>query len=179
MLIKKNTVMPLSSGTPGISIRTSAVEGRPGSRYRRTITRLTLHPEMYDILEVGDNYFCCKGFLEGNSSSPVQRFVDFFIVRKKKPKRRNAKRWVVTPILRTILNSAPACRVERPATIGFKKSQAKFTLTVVKWAALDVCSECRSSLLITDGLPLCRSNHGCLLWILLKTRGNVLWRNND
>lgn len=91
MLLKKNTVMPLSSGFPGVSIRSSATEGRRGSNQRRTITRLTLHPEMYDLLKVGDNYFCCKAILLGNSSATGHRYVDYFIVRKK-PRRRNAPR---------------------------------------------------------------------------------------
>lgn len=60
-MIKDDTVLPLSSSIPGISIEPGVLSsGGSLTRYNAVYNTLTIGPQMYPFLKFGRNVFVCK-----------------------------------------------------------------------------------------------------------------------
>jgi hypothetical protein len=78
--MNKFTIMPLSSGTQGVAIRTKVAVAKnmtTDSDVHRVTNLLELGPELHNVLRDGDNNFYCKGALPNGRSVR-----EYFVVRK-------------------------------------------------------------------------------------------------
>ena len=82
--MNKFTIMPLGSGTQGVTIRTRVVDS--DRDVHRVINLLELGPELYTVLREGDNNFYCKGSLPNGRSVR-----EYFVIRKPRQKVVRAK----------------------------------------------------------------------------------------
>lgn len=59
-MLKEDTVLPLSSSIPGISIEPGMLSSGALTRYNAVYNTLTIGPQMYPFLKFGRNVFACK-----------------------------------------------------------------------------------------------------------------------